>query len=173
MPFVRADRLPPTASVVDAVFDNFEDAAETSGWESLRAIFKTTPEPEYPKGIGFDGLKDYHIHRHGYAVPRDVQYAGGGQAALGRYFGAAIAAGVATALYADKFLDLNAEERRKLRKLSASIATDAETLRKKLGAWFGRWMYGWIETQVRSAQWRKFYGLKLQAGAKYLVAKER
>jgi len=172
MPFVRADRLPPTASVVDAVFDNYEDAAETSGWESLRAIFKRTPEPEAPKGIGFGGLKDYHIHRRGFTVPQDVYY-GRGELALGRYFGAAIAAGVAKALYADKFLDLNAEERRKLRTLSAKLAIDAETLKKNLGSWIERWMSGWIEKQVGSAQWRKFYGLKLQAGAKYLVATEK
>ena len=171
MPFVRADRLPPTASVVDAVFDNFEDAAETSGWESLRAIFKPTPKLEYPKGIGFGGLKDYHSHKGGYPVPHDV-WAGRGELALARYFGAAIAAGVANALYAQKFLDLNAAERRKLKKLSTSLANDAETLKTKLGSWIEGWMSGWIETQVGSARWRKFYGLKLQAGAKYLVATE-
>ena len=66
----------------------------------------------------------------------------------------------------------DAAERRKLKTLSTNLASDAETLKKKLGAWIEGWMSGWIERQVGSARWRRFYGLKLQAGAKYLVAKE-
>lgn len=158
------------ASVVDAVFDNFEDAAETSGWEDwnpLRAIFKSTPKkPEY---IGLDGIKDYFMHEEGYEVPDDVHNSRADEQ-LARYFGAAIAAGVAKALYDDKFLHLTTAERRKLKMIQNRIDNDRDTLYQELGSWKEPWMPSWVKKQVRSKKWREFYGQKLKQGAKYLVA---
>ena len=70
MPVVCAGRLPPTASVVDAVFDALEQEAPTSGregsgrerWGLVSAIRKARNRwlpASPPKYVGFGGIEDY------------------------------------------------------------------------------------------------------------------
>ena len=62
MPVARAGRLPPTASVVDAVFDALEQEAPTSGWGLVSAISKARDRfrpMAPPKYVGFGGIEDY------------------------------------------------------------------------------------------------------------------
>ena len=65
MPVARAGRLPPTASVVDAVFDALEQEAPTSGGgggglvsaiNKARNRFRQMAPPKY---VGFGGIEDY------------------------------------------------------------------------------------------------------------------
>ena len=68
MPLGRADRLPPTASVVDAVFANLDLGEETgpSAWGSLSGVTnfiqrrrRAWTMPLRPPYIGIQGRKDY------------------------------------------------------------------------------------------------------------------
>ena len=57
----RAGRLPPTASVVDAVFDALEQEAPTSGLVgAIRKVRRNVFGPASPpKYVGFRGIEDY------------------------------------------------------------------------------------------------------------------
>ncbi|MAQ22747.1 MAG: hypothetical protein CMK83_00875 [Pseudomonadales bacterium] len=83
MPVVCAGRLPPTASVVDAVFDALEQEAPTSGdgWGLVGAIRKVRNRLRPmapPKYVGFGGIEDYQeIEHEGLGIDaenEEVQY---------------------------------------------------------------------------------------------------
>ena len=87
MSIVCAGRLPPTASVVNAVFDALEQEAPTSGgdgrerWGLVSAIRKARNRwlpASPPKYVGFGGMEDYQEVEHEslgmYAEGEEVEY---------------------------------------------------------------------------------------------------
>ena len=198
MPFVcadRADRLPPTASVVDGVFANLGLGEETgpsgaSRWKRAgKTLMMRNPHkpassiftaPRYvpvprairPKRLGLNGVtnrqryKDYHVHRGGYNVPQDV-FLGRGELQLARYFAAAIMAEIAK-----DTTGLEAEQVSKMKSLQVHFADDAEGMRRMLGSWHEPWMLIHIGKCASEKKWQTFYKKLIMEGVKYLIEKQ-
>jgi hypothetical protein len=147
MPFVRADRLPPTASVVDAVFANFDGGEETAmgAWDlpsgARRAIAKTrrrgwTAVPTRPHFFGLYGKDDYEkIYDVGVNIDivepdRNGNYH---DEDVALFVGAYTVYSAAKLLRDDDFSDYSGVRRRALDELIVRLTVDQEFHRRKAG----------------------------------------
>jgi len=146
MPFVRADRLPPTASVVDAVFANFDGVEETAmgPWDLLngarRAISKTRRDwaavPTRPHHLGLYGKDDYEeIYDVGVNIDdvepdRDGNYH---DEDVARFVGAYTVYSAAKLLRDDDFRGYSGVRRSALNELIVRLTVDQEFHRRKAG----------------------------------------
>ena len=146
MPFVRADRLPPTASVVDAVFANFDGVDETAmrPWDMLngarKAISKARREwtavPTRPHHLGLYGKDDYEMiwdvgvnidivepDRDGNYYDEDVAL----------FVGAYTVYSAAKLLRDGDFRDYSGDRRHALKELIVRLTVDQEHYLRKAG----------------------------------------
>ena len=146
MPFVRADRLPPTASVVDAVFANFDGVDETAmqPWDMLngarKAIAKARQEwtavPTRPHHLGLWGKDDYEeiwdvgVNIDQVEPDRDGNYY---DEDVALFVGAYTVYSAAKLLRDDDFRDYSGDRRRALNELIVRLTVDQEYYRRKAG----------------------------------------